>query len=68
MNDTGQQALDTITIEEYNSMSGVHIIPKVIESKDNILFAANIQERSTFIDTDLFKKWDARSFRANGQG
>nr|DAH55179.1 MAG TPA: hypothetical protein [Caudoviricetes sp.]DAH97200.1 MAG TPA: hypothetical protein [Bacteriophage sp.]DAN17016.1 MAG TPA: hypothetical protein [Bacteriophage sp.]DAP80470.1 MAG TPA: hypothetical protein [Caudoviricetes sp.] len=49
-------------------MSGVHIIPKVIESKDNILFAANIQERSTFIDTELFKKWDARSFRANGQG
>uniref|UniRef100_UPI003FEE9CC1 hypothetical protein n=1 Tax=Prevotella sp. TaxID=59823 RepID=UPI003FEE9CC1 len=42
VNDTGQQALDTITIEEYNSMSGVHIIPKVIESKDNILFAANI--------------------------
>lgn len=68
VNDTGQQALDTITIEEYNSMSGVHIIPKVIESKDNILFAANIQERSTFIDTDLFKKWDSRSFRANGQG
>lgn len=67
INDTGQQALDTITIEEYNSMSGIHIIPKVIESKDNILFAANIQEKSTFIDAELFKKWDARAFRANGQ-
>jgi len=59
--------LDTISIEEYNSISGVHIIPKVIESKDNILFAANIKERQTFIDTELFKKWDARAFRANGQ-
>lgn len=47
--DTGQQSLQMITLEEYNSMSGIHIIPKVIESKNDYLFAANIKdELSTF--------------------
>jgi 23S rRNA U2552 (ribose-2'-O)-methylase RlmE/FtsJ len=33
-NDVGQDPIDTISPEEYNSMSGVHIIPNSIESKD----------------------------------
>lgn len=68
INDTGQSALDTITVEEYNSMAGIHIVPKLIESKDNMLFAANINEKQTFIDTERFKNWDARAFRANENG
>ena len=67
-NDVGQQALDQITIEEYNSMSGVHIIPNVIESKDQMLFAANVTEKQTFLDTNDFINWDARSFRCNKLG
>ena len=64
-NDIGQEPVQTISIEEYNSMSGIHVIPNSIESKDQMLFAANITEKSTFIDTDEFKNWDARAYRRN---
>ena len=33
-----------------------------------MLFAANINEKQTFIDTERFKNWDARAFRANENG
>ena len=42
--DTGQSALSTITLEEFNSLSGMHIIPKVIEDKNDYLFAAAIKD------------------------
>lgn len=42
--DYGQSALQTITLEEFNSLSGVHIIPKVIEDKNDYLFAAAIKD------------------------
>ena len=42
--DCGQSALSTITLEEFNSLSGVHIIPKVIEDKNDYLFAAAIKD------------------------
>ncbi len=67
-NDVGQDALDQITPEEYNSISGVHIIPNSIENKDQMLFAANVAEKQTFIDEDEFKAWDARSYRKNQYG
>lgn len=58
--DAGLTALSTITLEEYNSISGYHIVPEVIETKDDHLFAANIGipddwERS-------IKDYDARAF------
>lgn len=68
LDDVGQDPIDTISIEEYNSMSGVHIIPKAIESKDDILFAANVKTVQTLIDDEEFKNWDARSFRADKNG
>ena len=68
LNDTGQDALEEVSIQEYNSSAGVKIIPNVIESKDNILFAAGVQEKQTFLDTNEFKDWDARAFRANING
>lgn len=67
-NDVGQEPLDQITPEEYNSMSGVHIIPNSIENKDQLLFAANVTEKQTFIDGDKFKGWDARAYRKNTAG
>lgn len=44
--DTGQTASATLTTEEFNSVSGVHIIPSCIESKHDYLFAAGISEQS----------------------
>nr|DAR41935.1 MAG TPA: hypothetical protein [Bacteriophage sp.] len=43
-------------------MSGIHIIPKVLENKDDYLFAANVKTVETNIDQDVFKNWDSRSF------
>ena len=51
--DGGLVALSTYTLEEYNSISGIHIVPKVIESKDGFLFAANIQKE---IDATVSKE------------
>jgi hypothetical protein len=42
--DTGRAAISVYSLEEYNSMTGIHIIPKVIESKNDYLFASNIRE------------------------
>lgn len=66
--DVGKNSIDKLSIEEYNSMSGVHIIPKAIESKDDILFAANIKNVQTCINEDKFKNWDSRAFRQNSDG
>lgn len=59
--DVGQPILQTLTLEEYNSLSGIHIIPRVIESKNDFLFAANIKEQTSQIYG--FDKYDARAFR-----
>lgn len=44
--DDNNESLQKLTIQEYNSISGIHIIPRVIESKDDYLFAAQIKESS----------------------
>lgn len=63
--DYGQTALSELTLEEYNSITGIHIIPKVIESKNDYLFAANIKEE----DYDhSFDDFDPRSYRFNLSG
>ena len=41
--DSGKDALNIISLEEYNMMTGIHIIPKTIESMTDYMFAANIQ-------------------------
>lgn len=41
--DTGASALSSLTVEEFNSISGLHIIPRLIEEKNDYLFAANIK-------------------------
>ena len=62
--DSGQNALSTLTLEEYNSISGNHIIPKIIETKDDYLFAGNIKEQQS----DLFQDYDARAYQFNNNG
>ena len=44
--DANDSHIGQITPEEYNQMSEFYIIPKVIESKDNYLFAAQVKEVS----------------------
>jgi hypothetical protein len=58
--DVGQSSKQSVTLEEYNSLSGIHIIPRIIESKNDYLFAANIKEETSNITG--FEDWDARSF------
>lgn len=61
--DSGQSALQTLALEEFNQASGVHILPKVIESKYDYLFAANIQTDTTQLEfSALVKDFDARSY------
>lgn len=55
--DIGQLALSQITLAEYNSIAGINIIPKIIESKNDYLFAANIKYQIPDFDD-----WDARAY------
>ena len=59
--DTGQEALEQISVEEYNSMQGVRIIPNSLAIKNGYLFAANTKTYQTTIKN--FDKWDARAYR-----
>ena len=64
--DYGGQSLGKLTVEEYNSLSGIHIIPRVIEAKDDYLFAAQIKEKS--VTTDKFDDINTISLRFSEQG
>lgn len=62
--DVGQESLQNISLDEYNNISGVYVIPKVIESKNDILFAANIKDDQATLD-EIGRMFDARAFRVN---
>lgn len=61
--DGGQPPLYNVTLEEYNANSGIHIIPKVIESKEDRLFAANIKKDLDSFVSQAILDWDARAYR-----
>lgn len=62
--DSGQESLEILTVDQYNSLSGIHIIPSVIESMQDYMFAANIKSEKNNTD-DLYADFDARSYRFN---
>lgn len=64
--DTGQEALEQISVEEYNSMQGVRIIPNSLVVKNGYLFAANTKTYQTTIKG--FEDWDARAYRFDKNG
>lgn len=68
--DYGQQANSTLTVEEYNSISGIHIIPAVIESKNDYLFASAINTKDEYYLDDKLKQsgYDTRAFQFNAGG
>ena len=67
--DIGNDLQSTLSLEEFNSISGIHIIPKHLESKNDYLFAANIKK-----DSDLFinqigdDQYDSRAYSYNADG
>lgn len=67
-NDVGNAALSTLTLEEFNTMSGLHIIPQVIESKNDYMFAAKINSNNSSYESEEIKDWDARAFSYDSNG
>lgn len=65
--DSGQSSLSTLTLEEYNGLGGLRIIPKVLESKFDYLFAANIKDEQSLVD-DYIREFDARTYSADENG
>lgn len=68
--DYGIKAYQTLTLEEYNSMSGEHIIPKTIESKNDYLFAGCIKKFESYDNNikSVFNNFDARSYSCDIDG
>jgi hypothetical protein len=60
--DTGEN-LGTYSLEEFRGLSNFLFTPKLLESKDEMMFAANIKE--TYFDTSSF---DTRAYRFNSGG
>lgn len=58
-NDIGKKSLQDLTIEEFNSLNGLQIVPGIIEQNQNYLFAANIKDKTIIqLDEDLdFKSY-----------
>lgn len=56
--DSGIESLGVITLEEYNAMTGIHIIPKVIESANDFMFAANIQSDNPIYENKEILNWN----------
>lgn len=55
--DFGTSRIEEITIEEFNYISGFKLTPKILATKDNYLFAANVKDSTWDID------FDARAYR-----
>lgn len=64
-NVTGNTSLNELTVDELNALITYVFVPKVLESKDNILFAANITEDTWDVP---FEDFDARAYRFNPSG
>lgn len=56
--DTSNQGLTDITAEEFNMITSVHFAPKLLETKNNYLFASDIKYRDSVFDVD----YDARAY------
>lgn len=60
--DKGNQVTSEISIDEFNSLTGYLFSTKVLASKDNRLFAANITENTWDVE------YDARAYRSDEYG
>ena len=60
--------MSTLSLEEFNSISGINIVPKIIESKEDYMLAANVVTDNTVYENDAVLSWDARSFSFDENG
>ena len=60
--DDGSSFLSELTVEEFNDLIPFEFKARAIEKKDNLLFAANVEEITWDVD------YDARAYRANKKG
>lgn len=56
--DIDNKGISIMTTEEFNLITSIHFIPKILESKNNHLFASNIQYQDNTFDVNF----DARSY------
>lgn len=61
----GNSTVTELSIDEFNALTNYQFIPKLLASKDNMLFAANIKEATWDISDDEF---DARAYRCDKTG
>lgn len=54
-NDVGTTPLAELTMEEFGAMSGMVVIPKVIEQNQQYMFASNIKDDTIIPDLDINK-------------
>lgn len=50
--------ISVMTVEEFNLVTSIHFVPSVLESKNNYLFASDIQYQDNVFDPD----YDARAY------
>lgn len=60
--DSGNSKINELTIDEFNALVSYTFVPKVLETKDGRLFAANTTEDTWDV------KYDARAYRCNSGG
>lgn len=60
--DVGSSVLNELTVEQFNSMTSAQFSAKTITSTANMLFAANIEDKTFDVD------YDARAYRSNSGG
>ena len=53
LNDVGIEPLQILTIEEFSAMSGVMLIPKVIEQNQEYMFCANVSDDTIIKDLNV---------------
>lgn len=63
-NDVGTTPLQELTMQEFAAMSGMVIIPKVIEQNQQYMFAANVKD-DTIINIDSFTGGNVQTVRKN---
>ena len=65
-NDTDNNTLATLTLDEFTSMNGTVIIPQVLEQNQNILFAANVKDDTVIrINTT---EYNSRAYQFDSDG
>lgn len=67
-NDYGNIPLKSLSLEEFNTISGIHIIPEVIESKNDYMFAAKIKSENQAYQDKNILDWDSRSYSFDEEG